>query len=76
MTVAQIIETINHFIGRISFGSNGVASTSAGAGILRVMGRFLNIINPSSSSFVPIVFIFVILSFVGLGLGLIKRLIN
>lgn len=79
MTLSQILELITAAIGRLVFQSNGAPATTASStsGLLKGLGYVLGLVTPSSTNFDPLIFTFVVaIPLVGLGIGLIRRIIK
>lgn len=79
MSFSQILELITSAIGSITFNSSGTPitqGTGSPTGLLKGFAYAIAVITPSSASFSPLIFFCVMIGFVGLGIGLIKRIIK
>lgn len=78
MTLSQILELIQSSIGSLTFLSSGAPGTAASSssGILKGLGYAIAVFTPASQSFSPLLFFVLCISLVGLGIGLIKRIIK
>lgn len=78
MTFSQILELITSVIGSIQFSGAGNPLTQAAGttGLLKGFAYALAVVSPTSTSFSPLIFFCVVISLIGLGIGLIKRILK